>query len=77
MWLLSRAVCLAALILQSGAGPSAAQAPAGLLAISLGLRSSFKDDHEVLQHGFVLYDALYLWCGKLRQEAHRWPPAMR
>jgi hypothetical protein len=50
---------------------------AGLLAISLGLRSSFKDDHEVLQHGFVLYDALYLWCGKLRQEAHRWPPAMR
>lgn len=27
MWLLSRAVCLAALILQSGAGPSAAQAP--------------------------------------------------
>ena len=34
---------------------------AGLLAISLGLRSSFEDDHEVLRHGFVLYDALYLW----------------
>ena len=49
---------------------------AGLLAISLGLRSSFADDHEVLRHGFVLYDALYLWCRELRQEAHRWPPAM-
>jgi hypothetical protein len=48
---------------------------AGLLAISLGLRSSFADDHEVLRHGFVLYDALYLWCRELRQEAHRWPPA--
>jgi hypothetical protein len=49
---------------------------AGLLAISLGLRSSFADDHEVLQHGFVLYDALYLWCRELRPEAHRWPAAM-
>jgi hypothetical protein len=49
---------------------------AGLLAISLGLRSSFADDHEVLRHGFVLYDALYLWCRELRLEAHRWPPAV-
>ena len=49
---------------------------AGLLAISLGLRSSFADDHEVLRHGFVLYDALYLWCRELRPEAHRWPPKM-
>jgi hypothetical protein len=49
---------------------------AGLLAISLGLRSTFADDHEVLRHGCVLYDALYLWCRDLRQEAHRWPPAM-
>jgi len=49
---------------------------AGLLAISQGLRSSFAADHEVLRHGFVLYDALYLWCRELRQEAHRRPPAM-
>jgi len=49
---------------------------AGLLAISLGLRSSFADDHAVLRHGLVLYDALYLWCRELRQEPHRWPPAM-
>ena len=39
---------------------------AGLLAISLGLRSSFEDDHEVLRHGFVLYDALYRWCRDLK-----------
>ena len=49
---------------------------AGLLAISLGLRSSFEDDHEVLRHGFVLYDALYRWCRELRGESHNWPPKM-
>jgi hypothetical protein len=47
---------------------------AGLLAISQGLRSSFPDDHEVLRHGFVLYDALYLWCRELKGETHSWPP---
>ena len=49
---------------------------AGLLAISLGLRSSFGDDHEVLRHGFVLYDALYRWCRELRGKTHAWPPRM-
>jgi hypothetical protein len=49
---------------------------AGLLAISLGLRSSFADDHEVLRHGFVIYDALYRWCRELRGETHAWPPRM-
>jgi hypothetical protein len=49
---------------------------AGLLAISLGLRSSFEDDHEVLRHGFVIYDALYRWCRDLRAETHAWPPRM-
>jgi hypothetical protein len=48
----------------------------GLLAISLGLRSSFDDDHEVLRHGFVLYDALYRWCRELKGETHSWPPKM-
>jgi hypothetical protein len=47
-----------------------------LLAISLGLRSSFEDDLEVLRHGFVLYDALYLWCRELKPETHSWPPKM-
>ena len=38
-----------------------AQSP-GLLAISQGLSVVFSDDHEMLRHGVVLYDALYAWC---------------
>jgi rhodanese-related sulfurtransferase len=34
----------------------------GLLAVSLGLSRRFPNDHEMLRHGLVLYDALYLWC---------------
>jgi hypothetical protein len=47
---------------------------AGLLAISLGLSHNFKDDHEQLRHGFVIYDALYAWSGHVRQETHTWNP---
>ena len=39
----------------------APQAP-GLHAISLGLSRNFADDHEMLGHGMVMYDALYTWC---------------
>ena len=35
---------------------------AGLVAISLGLSQNFRDDHEMLAHGMVMYDALYAWC---------------
>jgi hypothetical protein len=35
---------------------------AGLYAISLGLSHNFADDHEMLRHGLVMYDALYAWC---------------
>lgn len=35
---------------------------AGLYAISLGLSQNFADDHEMLCHGLVMYDALYAWC---------------
>jgi hypothetical protein len=35
---------------------------AGLYAISQGLSRNFNDDHEMLRHGMVLYDALYAWC---------------
>ena len=35
---------------------------AGLHAISLGLAQCFADDHEMLRHGLVMYDALYAWC---------------
>ena len=49
---------------------------AGLYAISLGLSRSFADDHEMLKHGMVLYDALYAWCKDCQGETHNWPPAM-
>jgi rhodanese-related sulfurtransferase len=39
----------------------APQAP-GLLAISQGLSLNCRDDHEMLEHGMVMYDALYAWC---------------
>jgi hypothetical protein len=35
---------------------------AGLYAISLGLSQTFANDHEILRHGLVMYDALYAWC---------------
>lgn len=50
------------------------QAP-GLLALSLGLSAMFHDDHEMLEHGLVIYDALYAWLRLARGEAHGWPPA--
>ena len=34
----------------------------GLLAISHGLSANHRDDHEMLKHGMVIYDALYTWC---------------
>ncbi|HEY6898769.1 MAG TPA: chromate resistance protein ChrB domain-containing protein [Rhodocyclaceae bacterium] len=43
--------------------PGLSKESAGLLAISKGLSLNFADDHEMLQHGMVIYDALYAWCG--------------
>jgi rhodanese-related sulfurtransferase len=45
----------------------------GLFAISLGLSANFPDDHEMLDHGMVIYDALYTWCRGLQAETHGWP----
>jgi hypothetical protein len=42
--------------------PQLAKEAAGLLAISKGLSLNFSDDHEMLKHGMVMYDALYAWC---------------
>ncbi|HMA03587.1 MAG: chromate resistance protein ChrB domain-containing protein [Gemmatimonas sp.] len=47
---------------------------AGLLAISLGLSHNYRDDHEQLGHGFVVYDALYAWSRHVRGETHSWNP---
>jgi hypothetical protein len=41
---------------------------AGLRAISLGLARHFRDDHERLEFGLVLYDALYDWARKAPRE---------
>jgi hypothetical protein len=49
---------------------------AGLYAVSLGLSQVFKDDHEMLRHGMVVYDALYAWCKTCQAETHNWPPQM-
>ena len=41
-----------------------AEAP-GLKAIAEGFRYlGFKDDHEILAHEFIVYDALYAYCQK-------------
>jgi hypothetical protein len=49
---------------------------AGLYAISLGLSLNHRDDHEMLKHGMVMYDALYAWCRDGQGETHNWPPKM-
>jgi rhodanese-related sulfurtransferase len=47
---------------------------AGLAAISLGLSRNFADDHAMLEQGMVMYDALYSWCRKGKDEVHTWNP---
>lgn len=48
----------------------------GLYALSLGLSHQFADDHEMLRHGMVMYDALYAWCQSCQGETHNWPSRM-
>lgn len=48
---------------------------AGLLAMSLGLSAAGDDDHETMERGFVLYDALYDWARFAADETHNWPAA--
>lgn len=55
--------------------PNLAPQASGLLAVSLGLSHIFQDDHEMLKHGLVMYDALYAWCMTCQGETHGWPPA--
>jgi rhodanese-related sulfurtransferase len=49
---------------------------AGLAAVSLGLSRNFANDHEMLEHGMVVYDALYAWCKEGKDEIHTWNPAL-
>jgi hypothetical protein len=46
----------------------------GLHAISMGLSANIQDDHAMLEHGMVIYDALYTWCRDLHGEVHNWTP---
>lgn len=56
------------------ARPDLAPQCAGLLAVSLGLSAMYRDDHEMLKQGMVVYDALYAWLKNARAETHNWPP---
>lgn len=48
---------------------------AGLLAITLGLSENYSDDHEMLDHCMIIYDALYSWCKNHMGETHDWIPS--
>ena len=50
--------------------PSLTPQSPGLLAISLGLSALYPNDHEMLEHGMVVYDALYAWLKRARAEVH-------
>jgi hypothetical protein len=47
----------------------------GLHAISMGMSLNILDDHVMLEHGMVIYDALYAWCRDPGGEIHNWKPA--
>jgi hypothetical protein len=53
---------------RNGIAPQAA----GLLAISLGLSRLFAVDHDMLDRGMLVYDALYAWCEHGQGETHTW-----
>ncbi|HEX8639760.1 MAG TPA: sulfurtransferase/chromate resistance protein [Allosphingosinicella sp.] len=54
------------------ARPDLAPQCAGLLAASLGLSRMYADDHQQLEAGMVLYDALFRWCRDATDETHDW-----
>jgi len=45
---------------------------AGLWAISAGLSVNYQDDHEQLEVGMKIYDALYSWARYAKAEVHTW-----
>ena len=47
---------------------------AGLWAISAGLSHNYKTDHEMLETGMKIYDALYSWAKFVQEEKHTWNP---
>jgi rhodanese-related sulfurtransferase len=56
------------------ARPELAPEAAGLHAVSLGLSAlAGDDDHGLLRHGFMVYDALFAYLRFAAQERHNWP----
>jgi rhodanese-related sulfurtransferase len=56
------------------ARPDLAPEAAGLHAVSLGLSAlAGDDDHGMLRHGFIVYDALFAWLRFADEERHNWP----
>jgi rhodanese-related sulfurtransferase len=50
--------------------PNLTPQSAGLLAVSLGLSELYRNDHDMLALGMVMYDALYAWLKSARAEIH-------
>ncbi len=50
--------------------PEQAPQAAGLLAVSLGLSAMYPDDHQMVEAGMLVYDALYAWARSARGELH-------
>ena len=46
----------------------------GLWAISAGLAHNFQNDHELLEKGMLIYDALYSWAKYLKDQKHTQQP---
>lgn len=46
---------------------------AGLLAFSVGLSRMYRNDHDQLEAGIAIYDALYRWARDAFDEGHDWP----
>ena len=62
---------LAAIVRGADTGkPELTPQSSGLLAISLGLSALYPNDHDMLEHGMVVYDALYVWLKRARAEVH-------
>ncbi len=50
---------------------------AGLWAISAGLSHNYSSDHEMLDKGLIIYDALYSWAKYHEHDKHTWDPMER
>jgi AraC-like DNA-binding protein len=46
----------------------------GLWAISAGLSKNIENDHQLLEKGMLIYDALYTWAKHLQNEKHTQNP---